>query len=279
MYKIKDIKNNEIIYTPFGSALLQCHLIRKKFDKYKQKGGNIIKVENSSFEIIHEDDEYRVEIIIIGDKQRKCFSAIMDKDYDDMVEIRSFAYNKSCNTTKDMERVAGTKKMMKALIIYVKKYLSSVKKLILSDNAMVNPIINGYKTSYYLYDYCMLKYGEPHYVHNYGFDFCQNIDKKICEYNKNLIKNAKFDLNDNKLLENFYNVHDKIDMNKKMIDDFVNSIRKLSMGEFLETTHLNKYLYFSFIDYLIEYFINMKKNYNEKYKTQFGFCCELKIKD
>lgn len=269
MYKTREKRNNEFVFTPFGQALEQCKLIKKNMKKYKnQKGGTIVTQNNDTFDIISESDDYETNVIISGDNQMKCFSGKIMNDDPNTLEIRSFGYNENCTTDKKMERQGGTRNMMNALIQYTKDHYSNINKIILSDNSMVECDTDKGIRKFHLYNLYFLKYKKPYYMKNFYFKYANEDDEIEHEINIELLDESKISIND-EILHKFKIYISRKKINNDKINDFIDIIKNLDISGFLKQKKLDCYLYFSFIDYFCSKI--------DEYIPQHGITFELNI--
>jgi hypothetical protein len=269
MYKRREKICNKYIYTPFGLALNKCNLIRKNIKKYKeQKGGSIIKEGIYEFNIISENDDETINIIILGDNHRKCFSAVIHNEEKNIVILDYFGFSEICSINKNMDKINGTRSMMKALIKYIKQHHLDVNKILLNDEARKKCKINDEIIYFTLYDYYMLKYREPYYMKHFGFRILGEFALNKYNLNKSIIEKYNMEsIIDEQMLNNLketIKLNEHINYNK-----FMDEIKNKKIIELLDMKNLDCYLYFSFIDYLC-------RNIN-KYSTQLGVTYELDI--
>ena len=242
----------------------------------KQHGGSIIQIDDNEYDIVtkYDDEEECMVIVINDDKRYKCFkSQIFDND-PKTVLLQSFGYNQICTTNKKMEGREGTRAMMLALIQYIKENHSSVNKITLSDESFID--CEGEKFN--LYSYYMLKYGEPYYMKNFGFQFTDGNQIKLYEKNlshieKNLIINGSILNKYADYMKLRYNVNsDKLTkFNEIVLDKDLKNIVKTDYKPNNKPCCL--YL-FALIDYYMSHVFSLQ--YKEKFSVQYA-CFELDI--
>jgi hypothetical protein len=224
---------------PYLSAYLQSNGIHKNIlhEYYKlmrnktinnQTGGNIV-IDNFIFDEqvtttnnTHNDNDNndnnhnlsdnKVTSIFVGQVSH-CLLATINSNEPNIVNIISFAFDETCNITKNLESGTGTSRMMFAFFKYISLQHPDIDTIILTDNSKFD--CSNIKIS--LYMYYMLKYHKTYYEKQFGFE----IDK--INNSNDTIKQHQ----NNKLLSQ------NLSINKSFISSKLDYYDKSSLDEFL----------------------------------------------
>ena len=237
-YKLVDIKNGTNFYDEF---------IKNKKDKHRTKkqklkslfGGVIYHSNNGKNSFDFGVKEYDDEIGVFVGRHGKCFFGRIDKYQPDTVIIQNFTYYNDCNTIKSFEKGKGMKRLMNAMIRYVRDNYPNVKQLQLDDEAVLlcNSKIKKRIYRIYLSRLYFLKYGMSYYQYNFGFHLTDSETIATLQDNKEIF--SRFVLIKENLITNLKKKNTLIPEIQRDITILFNGKEKLNSVEISKQLELH----------------------------------------